>query len=54
MNDLNDAINGFLNNYVNDGDHDQALQDLQKLVADAYGYGQKTALNRVRNFVNNI
>lgn len=54
MNDLNDAINEFLNYYVHDGDRKQAEQELQKLVASAYGYGQKTALGRVHDFVNNI
>jgi len=54
MNDLNDAINNFLNYYVHDGDRDEAMQELQELVSKAYGYGQTTALNRVRNFVNNI
>lgn len=54
MNDLNNAINEFLNYYVHDGDRKQAEQDLQKLVASAYGYGQKTALERVSGFVQNI
>ena len=54
MNDLNDAINDFLNYYVHDGDRKQAEQELQKLVASAYGYGQKTALERVSGFVQNI
>lgn len=54
MNELNDAINNFLNYYVHDGDRDEAMQELQKLVAKAYGYGQKTALNRVSDFVKNI
>lgn len=54
MNELNNAINNFLNNYVHDGDHDQAMMELQELVAKAYGYGQKTALSRVSDFVKNI
>lgn len=54
MNELNEAINNFLNYYVHDGDRDEAMQELQKLVANAYGYGQKTALKRVSDFVKNI
>jgi len=40
MNDLNTAINDFLNYYVHDGDRKQAEQELQKLVVKAYEYGQ--------------
>lgn len=54
MNDLNDAIYNFLNYYVHDSDRKQAEQDLQKMLAEAYGYGQKIALSRVSDFVENI